>query len=692
MVNSLSTTFINILGASTLSQVEQVISDQKSYLKPNEVITTTFDLSPSFIIFNILTDNNLIATGTLYIENIPNSIAQTLWLRCKDALNSSRDIKIKITVLKTSSDSRNDECPYLALLSSGKADDIISKRLEERLIHCEKKVMKINFEPDAPPRLGVEIKTYEAENLADLDSARLEGIGGDQIKKQVKIMSEEIKKIGQNSVQDHRDELKSQVRERVVQQEDFEKYTENSVSDISKLISEMWGQEEKRTKIMQNIMEEENKIRENTIEIDTLKEQLASLQRNVLMMKSLRVRYRDLENLHETEGKFLEDSHKSRNALNKKFEEAKNSANNARSEHGKFVEKLEKESQEYYEKLKFISRNEKSLVENNQNLKNALSELKVKLADKSLADSPDISLASNDRYLCISKLQSLQSEAFDHDQESKLKYKSALDQKHSSYETLISLYRNFENQSQLCYGKHLEKYLNSNELTFLEQSCCIQGDISNLTESLSKFLKFYSSSNKSALVYLESTSSQILKETDTIKDQCNKINEIMNCVVEKDSETDRIKAVMGEIKLRHPPYIPKLDDPIDVALFEFIKSCEEPIPIPFTREECGVYLFGTKRIFLKLENGNIVIRIGGGFTNIQNFIEIYTPIELQRQEEVVEEANPQFKSSQARFTQSPQKGMSPQRAARIIQGAVEVGASGTPFKSLSPFRKTPSKK
>ena len=149
---------------------------------------------------------------------------------------------------------------------------------------------------------------------------------------------------------------------------------------------------------------------------------------------------------------------------------------------------------------------------------------------------------------------------------------------------------------------------------------------------------------------------------------------------------------MIEIKERHPPYIPKLDDPIDVALFEFIKSSDLPIPIPFTREEPGVYLFGTKRVFLKLENGNIVIRIGGGYTNIQNFIEVYTQIELERQEEAIEEACPQIKSSFARFTHTPQKGMSPQRAARILQGSVELQTSGTPVKQISPSRKTPNKK
>lgn len=692
MVNSLSTTLVNVLGVPSSSHVEQIISEQKALLKLNEAYASTFDLTPSFITFNVISENNLQATGSLSLEDISNSTAQTLWLRCKDASTGSRDIKIKITVIKNISEGRNDECPYLTLLSSGKADDLISKRLEERLQKCEKKVMKINFEPDAPPRLGAELKIYEAENLAELDTGRLEGIGGDQIKKQVKIISEEVKKIGLNPVQEHRDELRNQVTERTVQQQDFERFTEDAVLEVTELISEMWGLEEQRTAVMQKIMDEENRIRENHIEIDTLKGQLAGLQRDILMMKALRVRYRDLENLYTSEENFLENSNKARVALMKKFEDGKHAADAVRSKNEKLVEKLHNEAIEYNDKLKSILGKEKGLVEHNQSLKNALSELKVKLTDKSLEDSPDVSLASNDRYTCISKLQTLQTDAFEHDQESKLKYKSALDQKNSSYEALIFLYKKLENQSQLCLSKHLDRYLSTNELTFLEQSCCIQGDISNLTESMTKFLKFYASSNKSALGYLDSTSSQILKETVNIKDQCNKINDIMNNVVEKDSEVDHIKAVMGEIKLRHPPFIPKLDDPIDVALFEFIKSCEEPIPIPFTREESGVYLFGTKRIFLKLENGNIVIRIGGGFTSIQNFIEVYTPIELQRQEEVIEETNPQFRSSQARFSQSPQKGMSPQRAVRILQGAVEVGSSGTPLKSASPFRKTPSKK
>ena len=86
---------------------------------------------------------------------------------------------------------------------------------------------------------------------------------------------------------------------------------------------------------------------------------------------------------------------------------------------------------------------------------------------------------------------------------------------------------------------------------------------------------------------------------------------------------------MGEVKRRTPPYIPVKDDPVDVALSEYLNTREDPILVPFTREEEGVYLFGTKRIFIGLENGNMRVRVGGGFNSIDEFVEVYAPLELE---------------------------------------------------------------
>ena len=43
----------------------------------------------------------------------------------------------------------------------------------------------------------------------------------------------------------------------------------------------------------------------------------------------------------------------------------------------------------------------------------------------------------------------------------------------------------------------------------------------------------------------------------------------------------------------------------------------------FEREAPGVYRYNRKRVFMKLESETIVIRVGGGFLTIDEFVQIY---------------------------------------------------------------------
>jgi hypothetical protein len=53
----------------------------------------------------------------------------------------------------------------------------------------------------------------------------------------------------------------------------------------------------------------------------------------------------------------------------------------------------------------------------------------------------------------------------------------------------------------------------------------------------------------------------------------------------------------------------------------------------FLRESEGVYQFGQKRVFIKIEKGNnILVRVGGGFMHIHEFITQYTPQEVDKVE------------------------------------------------------------
>jgi len=50
------------------------------------------------------------------------------------------------------------------------------------------------------------------------------------------------------------------------------------------------------------------------------------------------------------------------------------------------------------------------------------------------------------------------------------------------------------------------------------------------------------------------------------------------------------------------------------------------------RESDGVYQFGTKRVSVKVEKDKINIRVGGGYLSIDEFLDQYTPVELEKLE------------------------------------------------------------
>ena len=80
-------------------------------------------------------------------------------------------------------------------------------------------------------------------------------------------------------------------------------------------------------------------------------------------------------------------------------------------------------------------------------------------------------------------------------------------------------------------------------------------------------------------------------------------------------------------------YIAKKKDKIDEALGNYINRYpeREKMQIMFLRETEGVYQFGQKKVYVKVEKGDqIHIRVGGGFMHIDAFIDQYTPIEVEK--------------------------------------------------------------
>ena len=80
-------------------------------------------------------------------------------------------------------------------------------------------------------------------------------------------------------------------------------------------------------------------------------------------------------------------------------------------------------------------------------------------------------------------------------------------------------------------------------------------------------------------------------------------------------------------------YYANKKDKIDACLGNFLNNFpeREKIKIMFLRESEGVYQFGQRKVFIKIEKGdNILVRVGGGFMHIKEFIEKFTHLEQDR--------------------------------------------------------------
>lgn len=80
-------------------------------------------------------------------------------------------------------------------------------------------------------------------------------------------------------------------------------------------------------------------------------------------------------------------------------------------------------------------------------------------------------------------------------------------------------------------------------------------------------------------------------------------------------------------------YIAKKHDQIDEGLADYLNRFpeREKLKILFLRESEGVYQFGQRRVYVKIEKGNqIKVKVGGGFIDVKDFIDQFTPSEVEK--------------------------------------------------------------
>ncbi|CDW76691.1 gas2 domain containing protein [Stylonychia lemnae] len=112
-------------------------------------------------------------------------------------------------------------------------------------------------------------------------------------------------------------------------------------------------------------------------------------------------------------------------------------------------------------------------------------------------------------------------------------------------------------------------------------------------------------------------------------DLLQRIRELMNELQATKAENDSMKKQLASLRASQEIYIPDKQDATDVELAKYINDYPDrnKLRIMFMKESEGVYQFGSRRVYVKVERDKIQ---GGGFLSIEEFIDIYTPMELDR--------------------------------------------------------------
>lgn len=115
----------------------------------------------------------------------------------------------------------------------------------------------------------------------------------------------------------------------------------------------------------------------------------------------------------------------------------------------------------------------------------------------------------------------------------------------------------------------------------------------------------------------------------------NKVSlDLLGQLKDAEIEIESLKQYVMDLKSRIAVYIPVRDDQIDRKLAEYINNYpdRQKLKIMFMRESEGVYEFGSKRVYVKVDKDRINVRVGGGYLSIDEFLDQYTPTELEKLE------------------------------------------------------------
>ncbi|OMJ75267.1 hypothetical protein SteCoe_25625 [Stentor coeruleus] len=603
-------------------------------------LTPNTSLNLSLANYETIVGSTKISFGTFFGEGLQGKINKWLKfkseefpnLRVKIAASASKGEKQKVKKVRKAKNnlaqqSVEPHCPYLENLATGNTvttqplDDLWKNRNVEG-----QHSIKISLEPDSPSRTEENEFDFTPEQIESLTVDQLQKMSGSNIKKVLRVICEEAKhlEIIALSLPGKREELNSKVEQR----RDLEKW---SKTEICKL-RETWAEKKEfYDKVQYDLSNKNQKLIEAKDSQRILEGEVSEKSMELLDLKREHVLLSTLT-IHKST---LQDALKQKSELQAKVDKAKDDLKNSASKTSLELKQILDETEQVKAKIKSVDKEYKDSHDRNIELRQKINSLKAQLQQahelkEKVSSSYNLYKTQEKcRQQLTEDLLKLAQSIKQQDIEITETTKKLLSDNKNIILELQNTEKKLELEDHKIHQLHKDTYESIAKKVSQEEICCIRADMSHLVEDLNSLNDFHKKSNQIILPDLDAGSKILMEESEKINFQAEKLDKMIEQVDEKEEELDNLKNAMGEVKKRAPPYVPA-NDPVDIALAEYLNSLESPVPIKFIRQEGGNYLFGSKKIYIKIESGRILIKVGGGFTSIEEFLSVYTKIEIEK--------------------------------------------------------------
>ena len=529
----------------------------------------------------------------------------------------------KVSRPSTSKSEKIVECPYLAKLGSQGAvsTEALDNLWKTRNVN-DQSTIKLSFEPD-----NVSIENSEHVNLDLLSVQSLKNYSGSQMKQLVRELCEDVRQLEviSKALPGLRDSFQGQAADRKRIGEEGRELIGVMKNDWNETKLKVLKKVEERDEAKRRLMKVQEVSKELEKERDELRSSLFSLQKTG-NFQDIQILYSRLIESSEIQKKDLQEK------ISAQTVEMKNSCEKTSQE----INSFKRDSEDLQKRVKEVTEEYNIAKDSNSKLKQKVNDL------KSILESPEVVQAREDTQLSNLKSEIAHRDKLTNDIKSSILSikQSSSDLSSQSSALLSSSVQHNSDLSQLKSSiESVQSSISQTEKSFLtsvlskvsnEQICCLRADLSCLISDISSLKEFYSKSHPPVLLDLDKGAEIISIESEKILIRAEKLDQMIESIDQKEEELESLKDTMGQVKKRHIVHTAVKGDPVDQTLADIVNSKE--ISVKFTRLDGGNYLFGSTKVYLKLENSKLLAKIKGGFISIEDFLSTYLPIEQSKSE------------------------------------------------------------